>query len=150
VDSSIYNGGGTATTFYFPYKYHNNNTNLNAPEYLSALRIAEQYLIRAEARAQSNNISGAVADLNVIRTRAGLATLSTNISLQLCMDKIIHERQIEMFAEWGSRYLDLKRTGRLNPLMMAIKAAWKPTNTVLPIPQNEITFDPYLKQNAGY
>ena len=139
-----------STWFYYPNKYHNNHPNINAPEYLAALRIAEQYLIRAEARAQLNNISGAVADLNVIRGRAGLPPLSSGISQKSCMDKVIHERQVELFAEWGNRYLDLKRTGRLSPLISAFKAAWKPTNTILPIPQHEITYDPYLNQNPGY
>ncbi len=52
--STVQNG----VTYYFPYKYHNRSPNTTAPEYLMALRSGEQYLIRAEARAQQGNIAG--------------------------------------------------------------------------------------------
>src|SRR5262249_9182339 len=58
-------------TYYFPYKYKV-YTSSTISEYTMVLRLAEQYLIRAEARAQLGNTTGAVADLNVIRRRAGL------------------------------------------------------------------------------
>jgi hypothetical protein len=150
IDSSLVISGNTSTTFYFPYKYHNTNANIGPAEYLVVLRIAEQYLIRAEARLQQNNINGAVEDLNIIRQRAGLNPLLASISASSCFDAIMHERQVELFAEWGNRFLDLKRTGRIDSVMSAHKAGWKPKDALLPVPQNEITSDSHLTQNPGY
>ncbi len=65
--SLVYNG----TTYYYPYKYKSIVQGANT-EYYTLLRLAEQYLIRAEARARQNNISGSQADLSVVRNRAGL------------------------------------------------------------------------------
>lgn len=140
----------SGATYYYPYKYHNRATNTTTPEYLTALRVSEQYLIRAEARAQQGNVPGAVQDLNIIRQRAGLPSLSTALSKSLCLNAIQQEWRIEFFGEWGNRYLDLKRTGRINNVLTAYKASWLPKSIVLPIPSTEITVDPNLKQNAGY
>ncbi|MCO5947931.1 RagB/SusD family nutrient uptake outer membrane protein [Mucilaginibacter flavidus] len=150
TNKSTVTSGGTITTYYYPYKYHNRSTNTGAPEYLTALRISEQYLIRAEARLQQNNISGAVDDLNIIRQRAGLLPLANSISSSACLDALIHERQVELFVEWGNRFLDLKRIGRINAVMGAFKTTWKSTAALLPIPQSEIATDPNLTQNPGY
>ena len=142
-----------STTYYSPYKYHNRTTNTSAPEYLIALRASEQYLIRAEARAQQGNItgtSGALADLNVIRARAGLNNYTGAIDKGSVLSAIMHERQVELFSEWGNRFLDLKRTGTLNAVLGTLKSAWKPTAIKLPIPQSEISTDPNLVQNIGY
>lgn len=137
-------------TYYYSYKYHNRVTNTTAPEYLTALRVAEQYLIRAEARAEQGNINGAVQDLNVIRQRAGLADLSSGLSQSACLDAVMQEWRVEFFVESGHRYLELKRTGRLNNLMSNYKSTWVSTAKLLPIPQSEISYDPFLTQNAGY
>jgi hypothetical protein len=138
------------SVFYSPYKYQNQITNTSTPEYLIALRAGEQYLIRAEANAQLNNISGAVADLNVIRNRAGLGNYAGTNDQKTLIAAIQHERQVELFSEWGNRYADLRRSGRLNKVNQSIKATWKSTSIFLPIPQSEINTDPNLKQNQGY
>ncbi|HTN17025.1 MAG TPA: RagB/SusD family nutrient uptake outer membrane protein, partial [Chitinophagaceae bacterium] len=67
-----------STPYHYPYKY---KMRLSTPvsEYEIVLRLAELYLIRAEARAEQNNLSGALDDLNIIRARAGLSDYtSTN------------------------------------------------------------------------
>ncbi|HEY8660393.1 MAG TPA: RagB/SusD family nutrient uptake outer membrane protein [Hanamia sp.] len=141
---------GITTAYYYSYKYHNRTTNTSSPEYLVALRLAEQYLIRAEARAQQNNVSGAIQDLNIIRRRAGLNDLSSSLSQSACLNAIMQEWRVEFFMEWGHRFLELKRIGRLNQVMSAFKTAWLPQAAQLPIPQKDITYDPLLTQNTGY
>jgi hypothetical protein len=138
------------TTFYSPFKYHNITPNTNSPEFLIALRAGEQYLIRAEAKAELGDLAGAVADLNVIRIRAGLPAYAGPIDKNTVLNAVYHERQVELFTEWGNRYNDLKRTGRLNAINSTLKPGWKNTANVLPIPQSEINTDPNLKQNQGY
>lgn len=142
--------GGSTKTYYYPYKYHNRTTNSSTPEYLSALRLGEQYLIRAEAYARLGNITGSVQDLNVIRNRAGLPGLSTGLNPAGCLNAVIQEWRVEFCFEWGRRFFDLRRTGRLNTVMGAYKPTWLPKADFFPIPQKELTYDPFLTQNAGY
>lgn len=140
----VYNG----TTYTYPAKYKS-ITAVNA-EYFTPLRLAEIYLIRAEARAQQNNISGAQADVSVIRNRAGLANTiaADKTSLLLAVEQ---ERRIELNCESGNRWFDLKRTGRVNAVIGALKPAlWKPTAALYPIPAAQISANPNLKQNPGY
>jgi hypothetical protein len=143
------------TTFYFPYKY---KIGYNPPptttgEYLMVLRLAEQYLIRAEARAQQGNLSGAKEDLNAIRTRAALPETSAATQQEL-LEAIAHERQVELFTEWGHRWLDLKRTGAMDSVMTRVAVEkgteWQPYYKLFPIPQYEIEQNPNLTQNSGY
>jgi hypothetical protein len=136
------------TTYYYPSKYVTPKSS-PATQYNVVLRLAEQYLIRAEARAEQNNLSGAAADLNAIRARAGLgaATASDQTSL---LAAIAHERQVELFTEWGHRWFDLKRTGAINAVLGTEKPTWTPDASLLPIPKLELQADVNLTQNPGY
>jgi hypothetical protein len=94
--------------------------------------------------------SSAAADLNVIRNRAGLpnTTASTQEELILAIE---HERRMELFAEWGHRFFDLKRNGRLDEVLGRIKPNWSSTDAVLPLPQSELLINQNLApQNPGY
>ncbi len=81
-------------SFYFPYKYKVGMSIEPVTEYLMVLRLAEQYLIRAEARIQQGRISDALEDLNIVRQRAGLAAIVSN-DHEAVMNFILHERQVE-------------------------------------------------------
>jgi hypothetical protein len=141
----VYNG----TTYTYPYKYKSIITGANA-EYYTILRLAEQYLIRAEARAQQNNITGAQADITAIRQRAGLPATTASTQADL-LTAIAKERRIEFNCEWGHRWFDLKRTGTINTVIGAAKPTfWKPTAALYPIPTGQITLDGNLSQNPGY
>jgi hypothetical protein len=64
---------------------------------------------------------------------------------------IEHERQVELFSEWGHRWFDLKRTSRATPVLSGVKSSWDPDDILLPLPENEIRNNPELKpQNPGY
>jgi starch-binding outer membrane protein, SusD/RagB family len=141
--------------FHYPWKYKNNvQGNNTTSEYSMVLRFAEQYLIRAEARVhQVGKLSLAVADINEIRERAGLSPLSgVTVDTEAEVNSAIEqERKLELFVEWGHRWLDLKRTERLNIVMPGIKAGWESTDVLYPLPENEMILNPNLKpQNAGY
>lgn len=136
-----YNG----TTDYFPKKY----ARISNP-YYAVFRLAEQFLIRAEARAHLNNLPGADQDLNTIRRRAGLRDLNSASTLE-ALQAVAHERQTELFAEWGHRWFDLKRTGKTNEVFAKIPTKrFDPFQLVYPIPLEEIQADPSLVQNPGY
>jgi len=137
------------TTYNYPYKYKLFSSAVSPQEYNVVLRLAEQYLIRAEAYAQLNRIDSAVIDLNAIRIRAELPALSTTISTDECLQRIEQERRIELFAEWGHRWFDLKRTNRANAVLSG-KSNWHAEDQLYPIPLIELEFAPNLKQNPGY
>jgi starch-binding outer membrane protein, SusD/RagB family len=148
----------TSPTYYYPYKYKV-QSGTNVTEYEMILRLAEQYLIRAEAEAQLNDLTDAVSDLDVIRTRAGLGNIPDSIasSESAMLTAILHERQVELFTEWGNRWFDIIRTGVVNSVMgtpgnvcQFKEGSWVPTDTLYPIPQSERTLDPNLTQNLGY
>jgi starch-binding outer membrane protein, SusD/RagB family len=145
INSRVYNND----TLYFPFKYKVPN-GANLTEYYTIFRLAEQYLISAEAAANLNNVSNARTYINNIRTRAGLGNTSANDipSLKLAIEK---ERRDELFCEWGHRWYDLKRTGRANDILPPIKGAtWQSTDVLWPIPQQELNLNPSLTQNPGY
>jgi hypothetical protein len=148
VDSTIYYG----MTYYFPYKYKvYAGTAGNITEYPVVLRLAEQYLIRAEARAEQSNLNGAISDVDTIRTRAGLADLPTSLSQTQVLAAIMQERRIELMAEWGNRWLDLKRTGVAITVLSSDKGFTVSSDALLyPIPSSELLDDANLVQNPGY
>lgn len=133
----------------YPYKYKEASNNPPNSEYEIVLRLAEMYLIRAEARAQQGNTAGAAADLNIVRQRAGLPP-TTATDPAVLLGAIMHERQIEFFAECGHRWLDLKRTGAVTAVLGAEKPHWEAMDALYPIPANELTENPTLVQNPGY
>jgi hypothetical protein len=142
----------TGTAPYFPFKYKQSYTPSDpaiAEDYV-VLRLAEQYLIRAEARAQQGNTHDAVDDLNVIRGRAGLGPIPYTISADDLLLAVEQERRVELFAEWGHRWFDLGRTGRADAVLGAEKPNWKHRDILLPIPFAELQNNPRLTQNEGY
>ena len=137
-------------TWYQPYKYKKNTATAASEEYTILFRLAEQYLIRAEARAHSGNISGAQDDLNKIRNRAGLANTTADTPESL-LTAIINERRFELFTEQGHRWLDLKRTGNAASTLSSVKPGWRPTDILLPLPEKELILNNnLLPQNPGY
>ena len=142
----------SGTEYYYPYKYKSATLGASVTEYSTVFRLAEQYLIRAEARAYLSNISGAQADLDVIRNKAGLPNTTASSTTTLA-DAILHERQVEFFTEWGHRWFDLKRTDKADQVLSVIKGSnWQTTDQLYPIPQSDINRNPGLKgkQNPGY
>lgn len=152
IGTNTTTSGGVTTIYRYPAKYKNRVANTAKPENLVVLRIAEQYLIRAEARAQQGKLTGtnsAVSDLNVIRSRAGLGNISPS-TLATVLEAIYTERRHEMFFENSDRFIDLKRSGNLQAVMALAKPTWIPECAVLPIPAGEITTNSKLVQNEGY
>lgn len=133
------------------YKTYKSAIGSEITEYNVVLRLAEQYLIRAEALARQNRIEEAVNDINAIRTRAGLTALAKSINNEQCIDAILRERRFEFFAEWGHRWIDLKRTGQADAVLSKVKAGnWQYYDTLYPIPLSELETAPNLEQNPGY
>jgi len=121
-------------------------------------RTGEMYLIRAEARAENNDLVGAATDLNTLRTaRINGYTPVILASKDAAITQIMEERFKELPYE-GHRFFDLKRrnlpvvriTADLpNPAAQAILPAGN-FRFLLPIPSTEIQANPLMQQNPGY
>jgi hypothetical protein len=138
------------TTWYHANKYKERDFTGVSKEYSIVFRLAELYLIRAEARAHQGDLIGATEDLNIIRQRAGLAPTMA-ISQAEIITAIVQERRWEFFTEHGHRFFDLKRLNLLDNTLSAVKPGWNTTDQLFPIPQSELSTNPNLRpQNPGY
>ena len=110
---------------------------------ISVIRLAEMYLIRAEANLRlepASPVGGVTptADLATVRSRVGLPSVTATLA------NILKERKYE-FAFEGFALHDAKRT-QTN----IGSIAWNADKLVFPIPQREMDANPNLVQNPGY
>lgn len=140
-----------AKTYYLPNKY---KSNVVGTEAIMTLRLAEQYLIRAEARARRDLLDDAKADLDMVRTRAGFTIPTAATEKGDVIAAVLKERQLELFTEFGFRFADLKRTETIDAVMAVVAPAkggtWETFMQYWPIPPADITSNPSLKQTPGY
>ncbi len=152
------------TPMYYINKYNLQEgiINLSSPVYI---RMAEMYLIRAEANAKLGNIQPALDDVNLIRQRSGLSgtalhtVASIALSSKSVLDVVLEERWLELAFE-GHRAYDLFRNGRSvvrnypgthalnvtpNNINQTITAA--DNRVVFFIPESERAKNPNLTQN---
>lgn len=122
-----------------------NSTSTGAdPSYV--IRIAELYLIRAEARAQTGDLEGALVDLNKIRERSEVPP-STAVTKEEIIQAIEDENSVE-FAFEAHRWFDLTRTGRAGEVLgITDKRYW-----LFPLPYQDVLSDADLNgsNNPGY
>jgi hypothetical protein len=138
------------TTWYHAYKYNQYQNTTTSLEYSIVLRLAEQYLIRAEAKAHLNDTTSAAQDLNAVRNQAGLGNTTAATAEEL-LEAILKERRLEFFTELGHRFFDLKRTNKLDSTLSGVKLGWDAKDQLWPIPATELLVNPNLQpQNSGY
>jgi hypothetical protein len=137
-------------TWYYPFKYKQNEPSGSSLEYNILLRLAEIYLMRAEARTHLGLLAEARVDLNAVRQRAGLEDTNA-ATIEDLLVAIAAERRHEFFTEHGLRWFDLVRTGKADEVLAPIKPSWKATDILLPVPQSELLINENLApQNPGY
>ncbi|TVT37397.1 RagB/SusD family nutrient uptake outer membrane protein [Hymenobacter setariae] len=127
--------------------------NWDSPLNFPVLRLAEVYLILAEATGPT---AEGLEAINKVRRRAfGLpintpaAAVDYTAATPNFTDAVIQERRLELAFE-DDRWYDLKRTNKLVSVMKAQGKSIQDFNNLLPIPQAEINVNPNLKQNDGY
>ena len=139
-------------TYNFPNKYKVQSSQ-TISEWSIPLRLAEQYLIRAEARARQGKLDEAKEDLKVIRNRAGLGVVTATDQPGV-LSAVLRERRSELFAEWGHRWFDLKRFGQADAVMGIVTplkgGSWAAYKKLWPIPNIEIENNRNLIQNDQY
>nr|WP_299419751.1 RagB/SusD family nutrient uptake outer membrane protein [uncultured Emticicia sp.] len=139
---ALYPAGDSRGTF-FVRASNNNFTAKYLDQYgdVPVARLAEMYLIRAEANHRLNTVIGAtpLADINLIRVRAGAKALTT-----IDLNSILVERKLELAFE-GQQVHDAKRLKRSVGALV-----FNDNKLVIPIPQREIDTNKSLVQNPGY
>ncbi len=138
---------------YYPTKY-NKTGNIDN---IHVIRIAEMYLNRAEAKARSeSDLAGALADLNLIRSRAGVSQLALTDAAALT-EAIWAEQQLE-FAFEGHSFFDLVRTEKIVERVQNVPRLNSPTTisftdierALFPIPLFEMNANSNMVQNPAY
>ncbi|WP_218331286.1 RagB/SusD family nutrient uptake outer membrane protein [Hydrotalea lipotrueae] len=118
-------------------------------DFIPQIRLAEIYLIRAEARAQQGNLIGAASDLNVVRNRAGLPNTLAVTQSDL-LTAILNERRVELAHE-GHRFFDLRRYKQLGIIGINTSDPNSAFKCRFPIPLQEIlNSGSIMVQNPGY
>lgn len=126
------------------------------------IRYADILLMRAEALAETGDLAGAMALVNVIRERVGMPNVEDvegqGVDKSGMISIIKHERRVELALE-GLRFIDLKRWGEVEEAFA--RAAADPVgpynpeylgkkSEVFPIPQSEIDVNSQLEQHIAW
>lgn len=160
-------GGATPTTAPAKFKVYANTQAGAKAEAVMILRLGEQYLIRAEARAMQNNPLDAIKDIDMLRVRAGAVADNNGVNSintfktigfsnpgvkgEELVKLIYGERLRELFAELGHRWLDAKRSPvGLATFFEGRKPAITARDAFFPISERELQFNPNLIQRDGY
>ncbi|KQM78795.1 carbohydrate-binding protein SusD [Pedobacter sp. Leaf216] len=120
-------------------------TELNFPQDSYEIRLADTYLLEAEALLASGAPVGAGSRayqlFNAVRARVGLSPIAVTL------DNIMKERRLELAGE-GHRFLDLVRWGKA-ATVLAYKGFKAGRNEIFPIPQSELA-NTKIEQNKEY
>lgn len=133
------------------YKYHSEG---NIESNITVIRLAEIYLVRAEAYARTNQGALARSDLQVIRERANPYAEFVNLSGEELIQEILIEKRRELAFE-GHNFFELKRTGsniKRNDCTATLNhdLDYPDYRYVMPIPYDNIEANRNLVQNEGY
>jgi hypothetical protein len=124
------------------FKSATGTVELNYPNDYIEIRLADTYLMEAEALLQAgSNATRALALLTAVRARVGLAPVPATLA------NVYNERRLELALE-GHRWFDLVRWGQAGTAL-AFKGFKAGTNEILPIPLNELS-NTKLVHNPGY
>lgn len=140
----------------YPFAYKMRDTNGNQNFYIA--RLADILLLKAEALASLGDVSGAMALVNQVRTRAGISTITATDQVE-AINKVLEERLMELAFE-GDRWFDLKRMGKAveilsqqrdgNGVVIPTASNINQNRLLWPIPQDKLDANPLLTQNPGY
>jgi len=126
---------------------------VNDKDNIIVFRLAEMYLIRAEALNEIAYIADdeAFTMLNTIRLRAGISTYNSSnlVSQQAFREAVEKERRLELAFE-GHRFFDLRRTNRMTTVLPAIGTLTTDCKGYFPIPQSELDLNSKMTPNEGY
>jgi len=151
------NEGSFHNTGFRPSKYQFSRTSPNGNNFSSVdlvlMRLAEIYLMRAEAKLRSGDNAGALADVNVVRTSRNARPEQTPQAFSnIDLETLFRERGFELYWE-GFRRTDQIRFGKYEDSWTE-KTDSDPNKRLFPIPQSTVDaasgINGFLEQNQGY
>ncbi len=134
---------------------HKMPTNVSS---ILVMRLAEIYLLHAEACACTGDFEGVRHYVNLVRRRAKLGEIAAPKSVDEAIDVVLHERRLELAFE-GFRFFDLARHDRIiavHDSMNAKDPYWQKrtplteSRILLPVPTEALDANPSMSQNPGY
>jgi hypothetical protein len=148
--------GSDYATGYRVLKFEFSQTSVSGRNFgavdIPIVRLADVYLMRAEARMRKGDAAGALTDVNTVRTARTTGTLTAKTLPSVTLDLIYRERGFELYWEMLRRS-DMIRFGKYEGAWTEKTDADK-NKRVFPIPQTAIdgasNLPGYLKQNPGY
>lgn len=141
--------GNDTNMQYHSYKYKEFLPSGISKEQSIVFRLEEMFYIGIEAGIYMGEVNQAMTWWNTLRNRYGLGEYQ-NIPSNW-ENLLLEERRHEFFCEFGHRFMDLKRTGKLSSIMLINKPQWKDVYKNFPIPEAELLLNPnLLPQNEGY
>lgn len=119
---------------------------------ISIIRLADIYLMRAEAKLRKGDATGALADVNTVRMSRIAYTVKPTPLATINLDLLFRERGFEFYWEMNRR-TDMIRFGKYEGIWTE-KTNTDRNKRLFPIPQTAIdgaaNLPGYLKQNPGY
>ena len=153
ADLYTYSKEGNVFSLKYPYGPFVQELADEDPQDFCVLRLSEMHLIRAEAKTRktSPDLTGAAADLNLIRALHGGLPETTATTQSEMIAALEHENRVEFMCE-GHRWFDLIRTNRVDAVLSQLdyKTGWSAHKVLLPIPAKELINNPNLTPNPGY
>jgi hypothetical protein len=133
-------------------------TSSSTPDYkFIVYRLAETYLLRAEAYLMKSDLSSAAADINKLRNRAkAKPVLPSQVNISYILDErarelIIEEPRRITLNRLGIWYDRTKKYSMDEPAFFYLtKKTIQPHHALFPIPQTALDATPGLGQNEGY
>ena len=113
------------------------------------MRISDIYLIRAEAKLRNGDATGALADVNYLRSKRSATGKTLPALTSITLDDLLKERGYELYWE-GLRRQDLIRFGKYGDVWQEKPATDMNKTKVFPIPTSALGANQELKQNTGY
>lgn len=151
TQGSLHNTGFRCSKYQFS-RTSPNGTNFSSVD-LVLMRLAEIYLMRAEAKLRTGDAGGALADVNMVRSARTARPEQTPAPLtSLDLDLLLRERGFELYWE-GFRRSDQIRFGTYEDTWTE-KTDADPNKRLFPIPQSAVDaasgIQGFLQQNQGY
>jgi hypothetical protein len=131
ITESLMAGSGQGLTSNLKFQIY---TSPSSP--LPIIRNEELILLRAEARAGSGDLAGAIADLDLVRAvSGGLPPLDPGLDAAGVEDEIVYNRRYSLMLEGGHRWIDARRFGRMDEVPLDVDTDG--INVRYPLPQAE-------------
>lgn len=126
----------------------NTERQFSSPNDVPIIRISDIYLIRAEARLRSGDESGALDDVNLLRSKRNAPGKTLPTLSSITLEDILRERGFELYWE-GLRRQDLIRFGKFTEAYQE-KPVTNETKILFPLPTSAVDVNENLTQNPGY